>query len=65
MEVGLGGQEATVGGTPVVPTFTLTPTATATSTPIPVPDLPEAGISLPTILTILSGFLPVLLGVLF
>lgn len=39
-----------------------TPTATATS--VPVPKVPEAGIALPTLLTILSGSLLVLLGIL-
>lgn len=39
-------------------------TPTATSTPIPVPQVPEAGVFLPTILTILSGSLLILLGVL-
>ncbi|MBL7159792.1 PKD domain-containing protein [Candidatus Microgenomates bacterium] len=36
----------------------------ATSSPIPVPEVPEAGISLPTILTIISGSLLILFGVL-
>jgi len=42
----------------------LAKTPTATATPIPVPKVPEAGISLPTMLTILCGSLLVLLGIL-
>ena len=52
------------------PTITQTPSPTPTkrptptSTPIPVPKLPEAGIALPSILTVLSGSLLILLGIL-
>jgi len=69
VEVGLGGEKttSTLTGT-VTPTLTVSPTvsptATVSATPIPVPELPEAGLSLPTILSILSGSLLVLLGIL-
>ena len=49
--------------TPTGEMVTKQPVAT-TSSPIPVPEVPEAGISLPTILTIISGSLLILFGVL-
>lgn len=55
--------EKIVGGEEVSPTpevVVLVPTATS----IPVPEVPEAGIALPTILTILSGTLLIFLGIL-
>lgn len=66
MNVGLGGEEATSSPEEVVltPTLAEAPSATATATPIPIPEVPEAGIALPTILTILSGSLLILLGIL-
>lgn len=66
ISVGLGGEEATptAGGATLTPILAATPTTTATATLIPVPELPESGVSLPTILTILSGSLLLLLGIL-
>lgn len=70
-ESAVGGQESspTPGGPSLTPTPTktlkeITQTPTATSTAIPVPEVPEAGIALPTILTIISGTLLILFGLL-
>lgn len=70
-QVKIDAQKKVVGGEEVTPTPkeiaqapTITEAPTATSTPIPVPEVPEAGIALPTVLTILSGVLLILLGTL-
>lgn len=70
-EKGLGGSATDSASLDQETTPTASPTAEllpetggATETPIPVPEVPEAGIALPTILAILSGSLLVLLGIL-